>query len=377
MISQRLVRSNCSIAQMCCATLVSLLLVSLGDARAQDAVIDPLNEQSQLLQGPLNAPLIGVARAGSVLVSVGLHGLIQRSSDNGKSWQQVQSPVASDFVQVRFSDASNGWIVGHDSVVLHSSDGGATWAVQMDGRKLLTLLNDFYGKRAEQGDEAAADMVQEVGRAMGSSASPDVLPAPLLDVLFDAQGHGFAVGAFGMILRSDDAGQTWQPWIERADNERRMHLYGLAERNGSFYISGEQGLLMRLDSTQPSDQQRFSKIETPYTGTYFGVAAFDHLLLAYGLRGNLFASRDDGQQWQQLDTTLNSSLVSVVEQGNALVVVSQGGQLVSVDRTSLQVTPLADARVGEVYAASATEQAGSLVVTRFSGAKVIDIAQAN
>ncbi|MCK8688540.1 glycosyl hydrolase, partial [Pseudomonas umsongensis] len=137
-----------------------------------------------------------------------------------------------------------------------------------------------------------------------------------------------------------DNGQNWEPWIERSDNERRMHLYGLAQQAGTFYISGEQGLLMRLDR----QQQRFVKIETPYTGTYFGVRAYDHLLLAYGLRGNLFASRDDGQQWQAVETNLNSSLVSIVEQGNALIVVSQGGQLVSVDRQSLQVTPLADAR---------------------------------
>lgn len=191
--------------------------------------------------------------------------------------------------------------------------------------------------------------------------------------MFDEHGNGFAVGAFGMLLHSTDDGQNWQPWTERSDNDRRMHLYGLAEHAGIFYIGGEQGLLLRLDG----QQQRFVKIDTPYTGTYFGVRAFDGLLLAYGLRGNLFASRDDGQQWQPVATNLNSSLVSIVEQGDALIVVSQGGQLVSVDRQSLQVTPLADARVGEVYAASATKQAGSLLVTRFSGAKVIDIAQAN
>ncbi|MNE29819.1 hypothetical protein D3C80_1233100 [compost metagenome] len=173
-------------------------------------------------------------------------------------------------------------------------------------------------------------------------------------------------------MHSSDNGEHWEPWIERSDNDRRMHLYGLAEHADTFYISGEQGLLLRLDS----QQQRFVKIDTPYTGTYFGVRAFDHLLLAYGLRGNLFASRDDGQQWQPVETHLNSSLVSIVELGKALVIVSQGGQLASLDRQGLQVTPLADARVGEIYAASATEQAGSLVVTRFTGAKVIDIALA-
>jgi photosystem II stability/assembly factor-like uncharacterized protein len=373
MISQSLERPKRILAQLCGATLIFGLLAATGPVQAATPAIDPLNEPSTPLENPLTAPLIGVARAGDALVGVGLHGLIQRSTDNGNSWQQVPSPVSSDFVQVRFSDARNGWIVGHDSVVLHSSDGGASWTLQMDGRQLLGLLNSWYGQRATQGDPDAADMLQEVSRAMASSATADVLPAPLLDVLFDAQGHGFAVGAFGLILRSEDAGKTWQPWTEHADNPRRMHLYGLAEREGSFYISGEQGLLLRLDS----QQQRFVKIDTPYTGTYFGVSAFDHLLLAYGLRGNLFASRDDGQQWQAVPTNLNSSLVGIVEQGPALIVVSQGGQMVKVDRQSLGVTGLPQLRVGEVYAASATEQAGSLVVTRFTGAKVIDIAQAD
>ncbi|WP_249674730.1 WD40/YVTN/BNR-like repeat-containing protein [Pseudomonas abieticivorans] len=371
MISQRLVRPIYVVAQWLSATLVSVLLAA-GPTQAAE-LIDPLAEPASTLQGPLNWPLIGVAQAGDALVGVGLHGLIQRSLDNGKTWEQVPSPVASDLVQVRFSDARNGWIVGHDCVVLHSSDGGASWAVQMDGRQLLGLLDTVYGQRAAQGDQDAADMVREVKRAMGSSATADVLPAPLLDVLFDAQGHGFAVGAFGMILHSDDAGKTWQPWIERADNPRRMHLYGLAQRDGTFYISGEQGLLLRLDA----QQQRFVAIETPYTGTYFGVAALDHLLLAYGLRGTLYASRDEGQNWQAVDTHLNSSLVNIVEQGPALIVVSQGGQLVQLDRQSLQVTPLAERRVGEVFAASNTGQAASLVVTGFGGAQVIDIAKAD
>lgn len=337
------------------------------------ASTDSLDVPAQPIDAQLPAPLLSVTTVGDAMIGVGLHGLIQRSTDQGRTWRQLDSPVSSDLVQVRFRDERNGWIVGHDAVVLHTSNGGDSWQVQLDGRRLLTLLNAYYGPRAEQGDESAALVLREVAMAASSSATPDVLAAPFLDVLFDEQGNGFAVGAFGMVLHSTDDGQTWEPWIERSDNDRRMHLYGLAEHAGTFYIGGEQGVVLRLDLAQ----QRFVKVETPYTGTYFGVRAFDGLLLAYGLRGNLFASRDDGQQWQPVQTNLNSSLVSIVEQGDALIVVSQGGQLVSVDRQSLQVTPLADARVGEVYAASATQQAGSLVVTRFSGAKVIDIAQAN
>jgi photosystem II stability/assembly factor-like uncharacterized protein len=342
----------------------------LGTAQAT-VITDVLEVPAQKIDERLPAPLLSVAMAGKALVGVGLHGLIQRSVDGGQTWQQVASPVSGDLVQVRFRDERSGWIVGHDALILHSEDGGATWQVQMDGRRLATLLKDWYTPRAEQGDEAADGVLREVSMAASSSATPQILAAPLLDVLFDAQGNGFAVGAFGMLLHSRDNGQSWEPWIERSDNDRRMHLYGLAEHAGTFYISGEQGLLMRLDGPQ----QRFAKIETPYAGTYFGVSVFDHLLLAYGLRGNLLASRDDGQQWQAVDTQLGSSLVALVEQGRSLVVVSQGGQLVSLDRQTLQVTPLAQARLGEVFAASATQQPGSLVFARFGGAKVIDIAQ--
>ncbi|MNF61039.1 Ycf48-like protein precursor [compost metagenome] len=351
---------------------VSALVTTTPAFSAISTPADSLDVAAPRVDEHLPAPLLSVARAGEALVSVGLHGLIQRSTDAGKTWQQVNSPVSSDLVQVRFRDERNGWIVGHDAMILHTTDGGLSWQVQLDGRRLLTLLNAYYGARAEKGDESAVALLKEVATAVSTSATPGVMAAPFLDVMFDAQGNGYAVGAFGLLMHSTDDGQHWEPWIERSDNDRRMHLYGLAERAGTFYISGEQGLLLRLDA----QQQRFVKIDTPYTGTYFGVRAFDHLLLAYGLRGNLFASRDDGQQWQPVETHLNSSLVSIVELGKALVIVSQGGQLASLDRQGLQVTPLADARVGEIYAASATEQAGSLVVTRFTGAKVIDIALA-
>ncbi|TRO12046.1 glycosyl hydrolase [Ectopseudomonas mendocina] len=300
--------------------------------------------------------------------------MIQRSDDGGHSWKQVPSPVSSDLVQVRFSDERNGWIVGHDSVLLHTSDGGGSWQVQLDGRRLLALLQDWYGQRAEDGDAVADDMLREVGMAMSTSATPDVLAAPFLDVLFDDRGHGFVVGAFGMILHSRDAGATWEPWIERTDNDRRMHLYGLDERHGVFYVAGEQGLLMRLEP----QTGRFVALEVPYGGTFFGVRALDGLLLVHGLRGNLFASRDDGQQWQKVETGLDSSLVSLVERGGKLVVVSQGGQMAAVNPNTLAVTSLQPVRVGEIYAASLSSVAEDmLVVALFSGARVVAIAKAD
>ncbi|ANG65366.1 glycosyl hydrolase [Marinobacterium aestuarii] len=352
--------------------LISCVLAMTPAQAAATAVFDPLREPAPKFDLQLPAPVIGVARAGEDLISVGPRGLIQRSTDAGVSWEQVPSPVSSDLVQVRFRDALHGWIVGHDSVVLHSNDGGLSWTVQLDGRSLLSLLRKVYGQRADNGDLVAQDMLGEISLGMSTAANPDVLAAPLLDVLFDASGTGFVIGAFGMILRSSDNGASWEPWVELTDNDRRMHLYALAEHQGEFFISGEQGVLMRQD---PSSGH-FVMLTTPYSGTFFGVRAFRDLLAVYGLRGNLFVSRDQGQDWLQVDTGLKTSLVSAVEQGGQLILVSQSGAMVGMDLGSLEVTSLQVAIAGEVYSASATSRANALVVTRFSGANIVEIAEA-
>lgn len=355
------------------ATCLAASLHAAGAASAT-AASDVLDAPAQNVDERLPVPLLSVARVADALIGVGLHGVIQRSVDGGQSWRQVASPVSSDLVQVRFIDDRNGWIVGHDSLVMHSTDAGVSWQVQLDGRSLLKLLDEHYQPLANQGDEAAAQMLREVATAAGSTATPGVLAAPFLDVLFDGHGKGFVVGAFGMLLHSSDNGSHWQPWVERSDNERRMHLYGLAQRDGVFYISGEQGLLLKQDVAG----QRFTHIELPYSGTLFGVVALKDLLLVHGLRGNLFASRDDGQQWQKVETAINASLVGITAQRDGrLTVVGQGGQLLDLDPHTLQTGRLRPAQGGEVYAASATQQPGQLLVTRFSGPAIVDIAKAD
>lgn len=359
---------------LACALAVSVMAsVQPAFAAAPKAVTEVLDAPAQTVDERLPAPVLSVANVAGTLISVGPHGLIQRSSDAGKTWQQVPSPVSSDLVQVRFVDDRNGWIVGHDSLVMHSADAGNSWQVQLDGRSLLKLLTDYYQPLADKGDEAAASMLNETATAASSSATPGILAAPFLDVLFDGQGNGFVVGAFGMMLHSTDNGAHWQPWVERSDNDRRMHLYGLGQRDGIFYVSGEQGLLLKQDVTA----ERFNRIELPYAGTLFGVVALKDLLLVHGLRGNLYASRDDGQQWQQIETGINASLVGIVRQGEQLIVVGQGGQLSALNPDTLQASKLLPVRGGEVYSAIANGQAGQLLVTRFSGARVVDVAKAD
>ena len=159
----------------------------------RDVLDTPAQKSPLAPRGLLN----GLARAGKRVVAVGQRGHVLLSDDAGKSWQQADVPVSADLVAVHFPDAEAGWAVGHDGVVLHSTDGGRTWVRQLDGRSLGDVLVAYYER---SGDEK---WLGEAKRFAAQGAEN-----PFLDVWFHDARNGYVVGAFGLVLRTADGGET-------------------------------------------------------------------------------------------------------------------------------------------------------------------------
>jgi photosystem II stability/assembly factor-like uncharacterized protein len=324
--------------------------------------VDLIDSPSKKLVTSMKSMVSGVASQGERSVAVGPRGLILLSEDGGRSWRQVISPVSTDLVTVRFSGSSVLWAVGHDAVALRSSDGGVSWERKLDGRSVLNLLRES-AKDSEK-------LKSEIEKTMRQSATADVWPAPLLDIRFDSNGlTGFAVGGFGLILQTIDGGMTWQSWQGKTENDQRYHLYALTGSNGVFFVAGEQGLVMRLNA----ENQRFERIATPYNGSFFGIDQIGSRLVAYGLRGNAFVSENGGLKWQKIETGIDSNLVGVVTQGNAVLLASQKGDLLFVDFGESRVSLYQQAPGADVYGI-AMINAKQLVLARLNGIGMIDFA---
>ncbi len=108
----------------------------------------------------------GLAHAGDRLVAVGQRGHVLLSDDKGQSWRQAEVPSSSDLVAVTFPNATDGWAVGHDGIVLRSKDAGATWTRALDGRKAGELMVEYYKREAANlgDDKRAAAWLQEAER---------------------------------------------------------------------------------------------------------------------------------------------------------------------------------------------------------------------
>lgn len=101
---------------------------------AQESAI--ISQQSAIKSTKVAESLLqDITRTGDRLVVVGERGHIAYSDDNGKSWQQADDPTRAMLNAVFFISPEEGWAVGHDGLVLHTTDAAKTWSIQLDGLK--------------------------------------------------------------------------------------------------------------------------------------------------------------------------------------------------------------------------------------------------
>ncbi|AXQ30775.1 hypothetical protein D0B54_19720 [Solimonas sp. K1W22B-7] len=279
---------------------------------------------SELMPLAVKSMLLDVANTGEHLVAVGDRGHVLVS--NGKGWAQVQVPVRSALTAVTFTDAKNGWAVGHDAVILNTKDGGKTWALQ-----------NFQPQ----------------------------LEKPLLDVLFLDASRGFAVGAYGLFLQTSDGGQNWAE-VDSPIRADELHFNSIARlNNGNLLIAGEQGTL----DLSTDGGATWTKLTSPYESSLFGsVAVGEKGAAIFGLRGNVYVSSDPGAgSWTKVDTGTVASMfggaalpgggVAMVGlNGTVLLINDQGGNVRSL-RTDAG-TPLSGAIVASDTSLLAVGESG-------------------
>ncbi|MDX9698236.1 MAG: YCF48-related protein [Rhodocyclaceae bacterium] len=355
------------------AGLFLALLISTSASVASDALPsrfqDPLQVPALSSEQAGSSPLMGVARAGDRMVSVGQRGHIVISEDQGQSWRQVAAPVSTDLTAVYFVDDSHGWIVGHDGVVLHSSDGGLNWALQLDGVKAAKFMVDYYAQDSLPQDDPDIQAARREAEMVAEQA-PSL---SFLDVWFRNEKEGFVIGAFNLVLKTNDGGVTWEPWYHRMDNPDFFHLYAISGSGDQVFIAGERGLLLRLDT----DAQRFVAMPRPYHGSFFGVAVSEQLVVAYGLRGNAYISRDAGQTWEKANIDIQAALTSgAIDDRGRILLASQRGHVLESKDGGSSFAPITLAQVRPIYDLTLVGEAG-LALVGASGLRVETLKQSN
>ncbi|GAB2458181.1 YCF48-related protein [Comamonas humi] len=283
---------------------------------------------------------LGLAVAVLTACAAGGHGAMAQVTADAKSlihpaWK------SSSLTSTMYLDAALAGkrivAVGERGTIALSDDMGATWrqARSVPVPAMLTSVY-FVDEKAgwAVGHWGVVLKTEDGGETWTLQQSTSETDQPLFSVYFRTPTEGIAVGLWSLMLRTEDGGKTWNkvelpaaPGKKRAD----QNLFRIfADAQQALYVAGERGALLR----SADGGRHWDAIDTGYSGSLWaGIVLHDGSLLVGGLRGTVLRSPDQGNTWRQVPTAVTSSITDFLQlrDGSIIATALDGIELTSVD----------------------------------------------
>jgi len=260
--------------------------------------------------------------------AVGYNGTILQNIDGlGNTWYPLSSGTTKQLLSVFFFDQLNGWIVGQDKTVLHTTDGGTHWnssyptgSEQYFSVYFTSLLNGWIAgaantngviKKTTDGgttwtnsliptnrmnsikfiDENIGCAVGDAGKIFFTSnggtnwnSGSNSSTSDLKDVYLENDGEGWAVGYDGTIIYTSDYGNTWSAQTSPTTEI----IYGI-EKDRAV---GWAGIILHRETAWQFESSGFTD---DVRGLDFGDDGIRGL--AVGENGKILYTSDAGNSW--------------------------------------------------------------------------------
>jgi len=232
-------------------------------------------------------PIFDTEVVGKHVWVVGSPGLLLHSADGGVTFAPQGSIGTAALFTVDFVDEKTGWVSGRSGLVMATTDGGATWTKQATGTNEPLLALDFVDAR-----------------------------------------HGMAVGNFAAAVRTDDGGATWKPMRVAPEGEDPT-LNGVAMLSATeAVVVAEFGAVYRTADGGAS----WEFLDVGLTESLFGVTALPGgQVLAVGTEGAMVLSEDGGKTFTAVASGTRLHLFRVAAGAGRVFVTGNAGLVLSAD----------------------------------------------
>ena len=285
-----------------------------------------------------------------------------------------QRPAAAASAMLAVARAGGRLVaVGERGTVLLSDDDGRSFR-QAEAVPVSTTLTGVSFSDANRGwavgHAGVVLRTTDAGNTWQLQRSDLGRDQPLLAVQALDADRAVAVGLWSLVLHTRDGGRSWQTGALPAligGRPADLNLFSLFQgRPGELYATAEQGRVLRSNDGGAS----WTFLDTGYRGSLWaGLALGDGGLLVGGLRGTLLLSRDGGASWSTLPSSTRSSITGLAQMGDGRIVASalDGVVLVSREQEPFMVRQ-APERVA--FTAVVTDRSGAPVLMTRAGPRL-------
>lgn len=239
--------------------------------------------------------------------AAGNRGVILYTNNGGKSWKTQQSGTDRNLYGIYFIDVNNGWAVGEGGTILHTVNGGnspwlynilplkdkKSWVAKISSTSSCLYRVKFFGLDNGWivGDRGLILHTQDGGKTWAE----EYMEKRLNGLYFTDLNNGWAVGEGGFILHTSDSGKNWKKqYTEVSYYLTAVHFTD--SKNG--WISGgslESGAII-LHTEDGGENWKFKESGLPYylTGVYF-VNKNNGWIISFN--GNILYTDNGGETW--------------------------------------------------------------------------------
>ena len=247
---------------------------------------------------------------------VGELGRIFHTADGGATWDRQDAGTKRPFLSVACVDSRTAWVAGKEGIVYRTTDGGATWAQSTTG-------SDRH----------------------------------LFSIQFPNQQRGHGVGDFGTMIHTEDAGQHWtvahvppevqlpESALDTGVDPGDVNLYALSYGDADHaWVVGEFGIIMASDDGGQTFHQQHGPVESTLFGVFFADAKRGW---AVGLDSVILHTEDGGATWETqrcpvgqrllYDLAVRGDTGWLVGSSGTILKTSDGGKSWSVEPTAIEL----------------------------------------
>jgi photosystem II stability/assembly factor-like uncharacterized protein len=255
------------------------------------------------------------------------------------AWEALPLGTNADFRDVWFADADHGWIVGGSfqipgGIVGRTADGGKTWRFKSDvlgpgSRLSVQAVHFFDAERGLIATDTGSILSTTDGGENWARVSRRGRDDGVARMFFLDDRNGWTAG-LGPVLRTSDAGQEWTPAStdEAGDRTPARAVHFVDERNG--WVAGMQASLLRTRDAGATWEPVAVPIVQGEHPSFWDVFFIDNEFgWVVGEEGTILSTQDGGSSWTLRSTGLADArsvpkLERIPQAGGKVAVIDAG-----------------------------------------------------
>ncbi len=262
-------------------------------------------------------------------------GRIFFTHDGWATWMEYQGSPApkARYYDIAFADRLHGWIVGENGLIMHTKDGGGSWAIQAANLTAnhLRKLAVIDSKNAFACGTKGTILYTNDGQNWKQATILSWFPNDLLGIaMFDAQ-HGIAVGRNGTIFYTKNGSQWLPPFLPPMVAGKDYNAVATVNASQAWLVGSytiDIGIKWTFAKTEdggnswqlksPSDQCCHALSAITFVNGFTGIVA--------GAHGSVWMTHDN-EHWKLLEKQFGHDGLAIAVVGNKIWIAGRGGSI--------------------------------------------------